>query len=265
MGHDISPIGNHNLNTKNIELLAKDIVSRIDINIEYGYFGRKEHFKILGEDRGDEFIEIGKITKDKAFKTYTLNDENYMLNQLYDKFGEAIFINSNYWLMNEGELPNKEVIIEEKKGLKYDNYSMDYESENEYDFLTINNEHYSNNIPYYSRWWSFCRFFIEDYYKDKEYLTSLNNFRKELMQLTFKLGGNKMYYLDDQSNILKGVGSGSEYELSWNELTSLLETKTSHLMLDIPKFLKNEEYQEYFLALNEYPLSFIDDYSDLLK
>ena len=35
MGHDISPIGNHNLNTASIEELAEDIVSRVDINIEY--------------------------------------------------------------------------------------------------------------------------------------------------------------------------------------------------------------------------------------
>ncbi|NOZ47337.1 MAG: hypothetical protein GXO79_11235 [Chlorobi bacterium] len=86
MGHDISPIGNHTLNTENIELLANDITSRIDINIEYGYFGQKEHFKLLGENREDELIILGKVIKDETFKTFRLLDESYMLKRLYKKF-----------------------------------------------------------------------------------------------------------------------------------------------------------------------------------
>ena len=42
MGHDISPIGNHKLNTENIKMLAEDISSRMDINIVYGYYGQEE-------------------------------------------------------------------------------------------------------------------------------------------------------------------------------------------------------------------------------
>lgn len=34
MEHDISPIGNHNLNTSNLKELAEDLTSQIDINIE---------------------------------------------------------------------------------------------------------------------------------------------------------------------------------------------------------------------------------------
>jgi len=75
MGHDISPIGNHKLNTQDIKVLAEDISSRIDINIEYGFYGQKEYFKLLGESRDDEHIVLGKIIKDEKFKTYRLIDE----------------------------------------------------------------------------------------------------------------------------------------------------------------------------------------------
>ncbi len=263
MGRDISPIGNHKLNTESVKELAKDIVSRIDINIEYGYFGQKEHFKLLGKEKNDELVIINKIIKHENFKTFRLIDESFQLKELHNKFGNELFYNPNYWIYYDGKLPDESTILEEQKGLIHPNFSLDYNDENDHQYLTINKEHYGNGIPYYSRWWSFCRFFTEKSYKDKEYLNDLNNFRKSLMHYTHKLGGDKIYYLDDQSNVLEGVGQGSEWEMNWNDFEKFVLEKTSHLMLDIPKFMEDKKYRSEFHKLDEYPLSFVDNFKDI--
>ncbi len=263
MGHDISPIGNHKLNTQDIKVLAGEISSRININIEYGFYGKKEHFKLLGEKRDDEHIVLGKITIDEKFKTYRLIDEHYQLKQLHEKFGDNLFYNPEYWIYYDGKLPEQKWIEEEKKELKFPEFELTLISSKETEYLTIYKELYVNDIPYYSRWWSFCRLFTESNFDNFEYLDGLLEFRKELMKYALAFGGDKIYYLDDQNDVLEGVGQGSEWELSWNEFEKFVTDKTLPLMLNIPLFLTDRNYRNEFIEKNENPLSFIDDFSDI--
>lgn len=263
MGHDISPIGNHSLNTENIKKLAEDISSRIDFNIVYGYLGRKEHFKLLGENRDDQNIILGNIIKDKTFKTFSLIDESYQLRELHEKFGDNLFYNPEFWIYYFGKAPDEKCIEEEKKELIHPDYQLAIISSTETGYLRINKELYNNGIPYFSRWWSFCSFFIENEFENFDYLSELLAFRKELMKYTLSFGGNKMYYLDDQSFVLEGVGQGSEWELSWSQFEDFVIAKTSALMLNIPLFLTDKKYRNEFLEKKENPLSFIDDFSDI--
>ncbi|WP_187477916.1 hypothetical protein [Amniculibacterium sp. G2-70] len=263
MGHDISPIANHKLNTKDVKVLAEDICSRIDINIEYGYWGQKEHFKLLGENKDDENVILGKIIKNEKFKTFRLIDESYQLKQLHQKYGDNLFYNPEYWIYYDGKLPEEKWINEERKELVIPNFELTLISSDETEYLSIHKELYSNDIPYYSRWWSFCRLFTESNFDNFEYLEGLLEFRKELMKYTLAFGGDKIYYLDDQSSVLEGVGQGSEWELSWTEFEKFVADKTLPLMLDIPQFLTNRNYRNEFIEKKEYPLSFIDDFSDI--
>ncbi|HHB78118.1 MAG TPA: hypothetical protein ENK85_02655 [Saprospiraceae bacterium] len=97
MGHDISPIGNHQLKTTSVKELAENMVSRIDINIEYGYWGQKEYFHLLGQNKEDDLFILDTLIKHKDFKTYRLIDESYQLKELYDKFGNELFYMPEYW------------------------------------------------------------------------------------------------------------------------------------------------------------------------
>ena len=261
MGHDISPIGNHKLNIENITSLAEDITSRININIEYGYWGNKEHFKLLGENKEDQRIVIGKIIKNKDFKTFRLTDQTFQLKELHSKFGDDLFYNPEYWIDEEGIIPELTTIQEEKKVLIHPSFELSSNSDTE--SLSIYKEFYSNNIPYYLRWWPFCKLFTQSNFDKFEYLSQLIDFRKELMDCTLSFGGNRMYYLDDQSEVLEGIGQGSEWELNWTEFENFVTNKTAHLMLNIPMFLTDRNYRNQFIAKNEYPLSFIDDFSDI--
>lgn len=264
MGCDISPIGNHQLNTKNIKTLVEDIVSRIDINLEYGYYGQKEYFNLLGEqESNDKFVMLGNIVKDPNFKNFRLYDENYQLKQLHEKFGDEIFYNPAYWIFCSGNLPDNEDIEYEKKKLIYGTYTMSSLNEEDRGYLTIHNELFCNDIPYFSRWWGLCEFFDDCLYTINDYMDSFTEFRKELMYYSTHFGGNKVYYLNDQSSVLEGVGQGSEWDMDWKTFENFIIDKTENLMLDIPRFMTDTTYKNDFFKKNEYPLSFIDNFSDL--
>ncbi len=257
MGHNLIPIGKHQLDTKDIKSLAEDLVSRLDINIEYGYLSYKECSKLLGKEEKEGFIVLDKLVKNSDFKTYKLVDEIYQKKILYDKYGDELFYKKEYWGFLD-KIPNKKTILEEKKELMFPEYDL---IDSESGFLSINNEHYSNNIPYLCRWFSLYEFF---YGKNEIYQDDLLEYRKSLMDYSQKLGGNKMYYLDDQCSVLEGVGQGDESDMSWEELETFIVEKTQPLLLNVSKFMTNEKYKEEFIAKNEYPLAFIDDFKDII-
>ena len=74
---------------------------------------------------------------------------------------------------------------------------------------------------------------------------------------------SKMYYLDDQSDVLHGVGQGDEGDLTWSELEAYILDKTAPLMLNVSLFMTDTDYRAAFIAKKEYPLSFYDDFSDI--
>lgn len=243
--------------------LAIDLVSRIDINIEYGYMGYKDHFKLLGKKQDDDIIIIDTIIKDKRFKTFRLIDENYQFKELHDKFGDDIFHNPDYWIFKD-KLPSEQSILKERSHIYIPNYFMDIDEE-DYQYLYIGKESYNNGLYYYSRWFQLCAFFTEKKYLDKTRLIELNNFRSQLMNYTFKVGGDKMYYFDDQNSDLEIIFDGKELEISWKDLEIYVKNKSLKLLLDIPKFILDKEYRIKFHKLNDFPLSFIDDFKDLKK
>jgi hypothetical protein len=263
MGHDISPIGNHQLNIENIKVLAEDISNCLDINIVYGYWGQKHQFKLLGENREDENIILGNIVKDQSFKTFSLIDESYQLKELHEKLGDDLFYIPEYWEFSDGKLPKLEHIEQEKNDIIFPQYELTLAESDESDRLCIYKELYGNHIPYYSRWWDFCRFFTERKFENSEYLANILKFRKELKYYTQSFGGDTIYYLDDQSSVLQGVSEGDERYYNCKDFIEHVNTKTAHLMLNIPLFMTDINYRKEFLAKREYPLSFIDDFSDI--
>ena len=66
MGWDINIFGRHRLRIDDVETLAKDLSSRFDINIEYGYHHDYEadlrnRYVRLGDD--SEWVSLGKIIR----------------------------------------------------------------------------------------------------------------------------------------------------------------------------------------------------------
>lgn len=264
MGHDISTIINHTLNTSDIKSLAEDICSRVDINIEYRYWAERAHFDLLGENPKDIHVLLGSIIKDKKYPTFELYDDSYMLKQLYHKYGEELFYIPEFWLYSDGQIPEQNQIDQYKHEIIWPNYSLHLEEGDEYKYLSVYRDMISLNMAYYSRWWNFCRFFLENMLSDELSLTHLQEYRKKNMRYTHAFGGDIIYYLDDQSEVLSGVGMGGEWDMTWPDFTQFVHEKTSPLLLNIPKFLTDTHYRKDFLAKKEYPLAFLDDFLDLM-
>ena len=203
-----------------------------------------------------------KFIKDPEFKTYRLSDDDFMFIRLYRKFGDKLFENKNYRKLR-GEF-DEERIEEEKKQLIWPAYLLEPIKEDDGDISAfIYKESFYNYCSYYSRWWDFCRFFTERDFEYEEYLGHFQNYRKEIMLSTKKFCGDKVYYVDDQSEVLEGIGMGGAWDMSWEETENLIMEKSADLLLDIPRFFKDENYKKEFLKKEKYPLSFFDDFRDL--
>ena len=263
MGHDILPIGNHKLNTDSLQELAEDIVSRVDIGIEYGYFGYKAYFGLLGINKGDEDVIVGKLNSNCQGRTFRLIDSNYQLKELYAKFGDELFYQPEYWDSGNNQIPEEVDIVEERKKLQYPSYFMDFFGGEDYQELDIHKDTFTISLPYYTRWSGFCNFFMEKDSLDSEYFTAFNAFRATLMNYSVKFGGDKMYYLNDQCSVLEGAGEACTWGMSWDDFCNLVRDKSAGLMVDIPLFIKNEQYRRKFQLLNQYPISFVDNFDDL--
>lgn len=263
MGHDITPLGNHSLDTRNIHSLASDLSKRLEMNIEYGYYGNSAQLKLLGLPPTDEFVVLDSLYFKNNKESIRLTDEAYLGKLLVKKFGKDILYTPGYWDYLFDDKVSQEMIDHEIKNLNMVRYSVDQTTGETTNFMNIYDDHYHNSMVYYRRWWGLCRFFIDGDYDLKSYLDHFNDFRKELRTYTNKLGGDKMYYIDDQSEYLNGVGQGDEAEYNWTDLEQFIRKKTGHLMLDIPQFMTDTRYRKEFLSLDEYPLSFVDDFRDL--
>lgn len=260
MGHDIVPISNHNLDISNIQNLAKDISSRLDINIIYGYNASEEHNALLKNGLPEKFVLVGEHIKDNSFLTYTLYDNYYQTKQLVEKFGIDIISKGEYWGYSNGMMPGTEMIESEKSALQFFDYNLDYEENGETKYMYINNEHFTNHIPYISRWWMFCKYFLQE---NSFETIDLQEFRKELKFYTQKFGGNAIYYLDDQGTKIEGLGQGNECNLTWNQFQEQVKKYAENNLLDIPEYFLNEEYRNTFIKNRTYPDAFVDDFRDL--
>lgn len=265
MGHDITPLGNHNLNTENVESLAKDLSLRMHVNIEFGYYGEQKYFEILESDLvkneldKSEFVKLGEFFKDENLETFRLQDPAYQLKQLFAKFANDIFYNLDYWIYYK-EQPDEKTVAEEKLRLVYPDYEFRCIKGDESQYMYIYKHLFDDEMFRYGRWWSLCAFFVDNKQEDLEYLLQ---FRTTLMKHTFLFGGHKMYYLDDQSQVLGGVGQGSEGDMPLHDFEIFVQEKASDLLVNIPKFITDESYRAHFLSKGQKPLAFFDDFSDL--
>ena len=268
MGCDISILSQHNLNITNVETLALDLSNRLGISIEYGYNSIESYNKLLDNNLEEDFILLGTIDKEPFSKKYKLIDEKFQEKQLYQKYGDELFNLKEYWFWYDferynDEMPSTEKIEQEKKELKIAQYNLYNDSTTEeYSYMYIHDEVLSNDLHYYTRWWTFCKTIQTREYIDDDYYQS---FRKSVMLDTLALGGDKAYFVNDQSNHLKGVGQGEEMYYTYKELEEFIQTRENLELVSISKTFLDEKYQEEVSNKQEDTLAFFDDFEDLKK
>ncbi|CAM2973127.1 hypothetical protein [Flavobacterium frigoris] len=265
MGCDISTLSNHNLNLSSIEALANDLANRFGYTIEFGYYSHQVYTDLLGHDIEEDFVSLGSIEKTPFKKKYRLLSCNYQQKLLFEKHGDALFQMKSYWNWSEPDdtkpLPNHERIEEEKRGILIAEYDFEPFFEfDEYNHLTIYDKIVSNDFDYYARWWTLCSTIQERNGFDED---CFKNYRLQKAKLTCLLGGDKLYYVNDQSKFLEGVGQGSESEFTWKSLEKHILEKLGDCLISISQSVLDKQYLWRMKLLDEIKIGFMDDFEDI--
>jgi hypothetical protein len=173
--------------------------------------------------------------------------------------------------MGDNYIPGTFYIDAEKKSLIFSAYDFFLNGAYDGPSIIIYNHLFENYTSYFTRWYPFCNIFMEeetDCWQNN--FAELLKYRTNLKFYMSKFGGNKMYYLDDQSYVFEGVGQGDEYEMTWDELENYVKEKGGRLIFDVPKYFTDVNYKQHWhnIYINgdrhkNLPLAFVDNFSDL--
>jgi hypothetical protein len=247
MGHDICPIGQHKLNYRNIELLAKELSTIFTANIDYGYFDSCYFNPVTKEDLSTyEFIVHGHITHPKATNTFFLSDEYFNRRKILEQYGDDLINILGVQSFNFYE-------FEQIK----DNVRFEIsDSINDDDLGIIQNDTFQCWLhDYEHRWGGFRRTFTTDNFQDPK-LAEITKYRQSLFEFYKKIGGNSVVYCDDQ-------GKSSKYVMEcyfWQQIIHELETVHFKKVYNVAKLIKSKK--KYSPNFN--PFAFFDDFSDLV-
>lgn len=259
MGCDITPISNHRLNMTSIAALAEDLAKRLQINIEYGYCDLYGLGKYYNNVTGNDCIVLGSAGNYPQSPRFTLRDDDFLERELYKLHGRDFFKSEAYLKqLHAGHISDKELdnLI---RSFNWPRYELRNEADGGMD-IAIYKECLDCGFYYYSRWWAFCHAVMEQQYVDKD---ALNRYRRNMMGMVEKTGGNKIYYVNDQDRELEGVGQSGEGEMTWKELETFIAFKGGNCLVNIPEYNLNAAYRESLAGYNLNDLMFVDDFRDL--
>lgn len=255
MGHDVSTIGNHKLDTSSIENLAKDLSVRFEANVEYGIYD-DVWFDWDGFEReaSHEFTFFGTIIYPGATKTLKLFDkffQHHIVINRYGKLASRLPYFSKY----------KHNLVELEDAIDSVCFEI-YDYDNGIDYGTIYNNIFWDFLNHFdARWWSFCRAFtvLNGVYEHKIwneiYESTMFQYRKDIRALFMKIGGTEVVYVDDQGK----SQYISETYMDWEMIVKELDDNFKDTCLNVSEFMKKKR----LLPENEYPLAFYDDFADL--
>lgn len=262
MGRDVVALSRHNLDVSSIGALAKDISNRIQFNVEYGYFACEDSSKMLNISYQKGFISLGTAIYNPNRDTiYRLVDEKYQDRQLLEMYGDGLFSMKDFNWYGMGEDLTQEEIEEGKKEVLQFNVTLKSSTTGNI-YCTIGQDFLTNEFDYFLRWWSFCRVITDRDYVDQ--IPSFMRYRKKMMSYSKLFGGDKIYYIDDQSDYLKGIGQGDEFDYTWEELEKIIVERVNNDVVSISEVMLNPMLKQSLGLNREFPLAFFDDFEDLL-
>lgn len=248
MGHDLSTIGHHHLDTSSLEALAKDLSIRLQANVEYGIFDMFP-FDWDGFHREPSYENwiFGKIEFPNSETTLLVIDLFFMHHINYNIYGDDAF-NLPYFR------EYKSNIEELKEAIGNVCFEIKNQTIND-DYGIIFNDSFINYYNYFDwRWWTFCRAFtLED---DDDYLLDyVNLFRSDVLNFVQKLGIKEVFHFDDQgdSQYL------AENYYNWQTILEEVDSHFKETTLNISQFMKHKNR----LPFDQFPLAFYDDFADL--
>lgn len=257
MGWDIVSVGNHKLDTSNIEILAKQLSEAFNINIEYGHINvikYNEEKHLVEFPANYKFIKLGRITKSRRCKLYYLTDELYSEKIIYQKFNgriENVVYEQN--LNEDNEEYFKETVNSgfEKLNKNKTQYFLQM-SDNArvnrklYDLFHayILNDLIDISIFEPFRWFDFVNCLKEN--PDIE-IEEFIEYRQKMAELFKQVNASQAVYFADQG--VSEMIMDKMWDISWNELIAYIKKQTHY-----DDYMKINFVDDFYkkMALKEY-------------
>lgn len=219
MGRDITCLTKHNFSFQNMDELIQILSKRFNANVYYifgSYINFDPYFERIDKSDLIHNIEVnGYIIKKHIVSpdlpNLSIEEENYMYKFLLKKYGEdAGNLNDFKKHWSDNTIDNNSII----KGFANDDspFTICFD-----DFtLWISNEVAEiNHNNYFGRWWDMYRTLLQD--DQFDLMGRFLEYRKRNCEIALKIGGQNIYYIDDQSSNT-GIGQGNEWNLTWSEI-----------------------------------------------
>ena len=255
MGQNVSVLGTHNLDISNVETLAKDLSNRFGFTIEFGYVHNNYFNLLLNCNLDCEFVTLGTI-KSKG-RLYHLYDSNFQTKQLFENYGYALFEMEEYWKWKINP-PTKSEIADEIKSFNSGNVDFHLTCTKAEHDLSIYKSVVNIDFNYYSKWSTFYNVILTREYFDDDFL----RYRKSVLKNALLLGGDSVYFVNDQCSLLGGIGQGDEMDFTWQELQEQIKNTKDLELISISKSVLDSQYQKQISKTKEI-VAFYDDFQDL--
>ncbi len=244
MGWDIVALGNHKLDTSNLETLAKQVSDAYNINVVYGHLNivkYNDDLHCVEYPNDYNYHKIGKISKAKNRKLYHLIDEYYNEKIIYNKF-EGNLENIVYAEF-EDEFDREFCENEIMKGFEFlskgrvqyhlCHSSNSYKRMNTLELLRayIMNDTIDIMIKDPFRWFGF----VNQLKKNNDCFDDFVNYRNRMVDYYIKVGADNIVYFADQ-----GV----------TEL--IMDKMMENDWIDMIKYIKSQEYYFDYININSF-------------
>lgn len=251
MGHDISVLSYHNLDTSSVEKTGQELAIRFGVNVECYYrdnydpdlFSRHEF------PTYDDHL-LATYTTPEATQTWQLYDEYYVQRQLWGQHGKSL-LEHPYYKDDQTHSDELEHTIRCKQ------YELYFRTDGDVEWLAdIHEKLWQCEFHYFGRWWALGQCFMDSDWHWK--VENLNDFRQKLKSTLKIMGAESAMYLDDQGE--SGIYTDKAYEAtSWKDFVTEIKARFDDKCMNISDFIK----RAVPLKNDDYPIAFYDDFKDL--
>ena len=199
------------------------------------------------------FVTLKEIIHSPEAKEFQLIDEYYIERELYKMYGNEVCKTEAWKKEYNNYTPSENTINNFEYFLEFDKEGEHYKYAYIYSHIVC-----QSLVNIYYRWWDFCRRIM--HHEKYDNFNIIRNIRIEMMEMTLKLGGDTVYYVDDHNYCF---GDIEEYFLTWEEYEKCIKDCAKERLLNISDYMDGLLPLKDPVSKDEFPLALMDDFRNL--
>lgn len=278
MSRSITALGQHTLPFRDRKAFLTEISNRFEANVHLGFlesYGLAKAdfptFKSRGlpnpveNDYSSELYLLDEVRFSDSAKPFILIQNDYEYQWLYDKFGEEAGFQKEFMkTWSQDPIENNRII----KSFIEDATIIDFYFEGISGLLSLE----SADVDLEDSFTDWVNFFYSitrtDHQFSIDFYKFLLHYRNTNRETIIKLGGNCIYYHDDQGNNTGGAVQSNEWDMTWTEIENAFNSpEAKKFQINLCEALTNPEYLKQIQILTENNFHdysvFYDDFREL--